>query len=261
MKKYVILFLIGLILTSFSTVSALDLKGKFALTGIGNLALPMGDFGDEADYEDELAEKGSAKLGFGFGGNFEYFVTDNIAIGGNFTWRKYGMKTENLKEALESEVEEYGLTAEVDGHHTITSFGVFGKYVFTIASPKMAPYVKFGLGKGKVKSVIDWSAAASYEGETYKYEYSLEADVESRTYVDMGGGILYELSENIAFTGEVLYTHLMSDKADLEVDWEEKYSYPGGSEQYKGKEKDELQFNADNISAFVGLTFFFGGTK
>ncbi len=58
-------------------------------------------------------------------------------------------------------------------------------------------------------------------------------------------------------TGKDLYTHLMSDKADVEIDWEE--TYPGVSR--KGKDKGELQFNADTISAFVGLTFFFGGTK
>ena len=97
MKKYMILFLIGLLLPSFSTVSASGLKGKFALSGNGGLGLPMVDFADE--------KKGAAKSGFGFGGNFEYFITDNVSIGGSLTYRKHDMKTEEMREELEKELE------------------------------------------------------------------------------------------------------------------------------------------------------------
>ncbi|MCK4427066.1 MAG: hypothetical protein KAW16_01130, partial [candidate division Zixibacteria bacterium] len=94
MKKYVLFFLMGLLLASFSTVSASDLKGKFAVSGLGTLALPIGDFAKEEE------EGGAAKSGYGFGGNFEYFVTDNISIGGNFTYRRFGMKTGDAEEGL-----------------------------------------------------------------------------------------------------------------------------------------------------------------
>jgi hypothetical protein len=64
MKKYIILFLIGLFLASFSTASALDLKGKFAVSGNGGLAIPIGDMAD--------CEKGAAKMGFDLYGTAEY---------------------------------------------------------------------------------------------------------------------------------------------------------------------------------------------
>ena len=148
MKKYAILFLMGLLLPSFSTSSASGLKGKIALSGTGGLGLPLGDFADE--------DKGAAKSGFGLGGNFEYFLTDNVSIGGNFTYRKHDVKTEGLGEGLKEIEQSYPgamVAVDIDGDHKITSFGVFGKYLFT-ASPQVSPYLKFGLGMGKLISQV-----------------------------------------------------------------------------------------------------------
>lgn len=255
MKKYVSLFLVGLVLISFSSVSALDLKGKFAVSGNGGLGLPVGDFADE--------DKGAAKSGFGFGGNFEYFLTDNVSIGGNFTYRKHDVKTEGLGEGLK-EIEESlpgaMVAVDIDGDHKITSFGAFGKYLFT-ASPQVSPYLKFGLGMGKLKSVLDLSGSVFYEGEAIAWDASTDIDVDFRAYVDMGGGILYQLSESIALTGEVLYTHLMTDGANGEMDMEITVSGMGQNIEEKEKGKGEYGVDTDYISAFVGLTILLGGTR
>jgi opacity protein-like surface antigen len=255
MKKYAILFLMGLLLASFSTASASGLKGKIALSGNGGLGLPLGDFADE--------DKGAAKSGFGLGGNFEYFLTDNVSIGGNFTYRKHDVKTEGLGEGLKEIEQSYPgamVAVDIDGDHKITSFGAFGKYLFT-ASPQVSPYLKFGLGMGKLKSVLDLSGSVFYEGEAIAWDASTDIDVDFRAYVDMGGGILYQLSESIALTGEVLYTHLMTDGANGEMDMEITVSGMGQHIEEKEKGKGEYGVDTDYISAFVGLTILLGGTR
>ncbi len=255
MKKYAILFLMGLLLASFSTSSASGLKGKIGLSGTGGFGLPLGDFADE--------HKGAAKSGFGLGGNFEYFLTDNVSIGGNFTYRKHDVKTEELGEEFK-EIEQIfpGATVnvDVDGEHKITSFGAFGKYLFT-AFPQVSPYLKFGFGMGKLKSVLDLSGSVFYGGETIAYDASTDIDVDFRAYVDMGCGILYQLSENIALTGEVLYTHLMTDGANGDIDMEYAVSGMGQNIEEKEKGRGEYGVDTDYISAFVGLTILLGGAR
>lgn len=213
-------------------------------------------------------KKGRGQIWIWFGGNFEYFVTDNISIGGNFTYRKHDVKTEELGEEfekeLESEIEQIfpgaTVTADIDGEHKITSFGVFGKYLFT-ASPKVSPYLKFDLGMGKLKPLLDFSGSISYQGERITYAASTGIDVDFRAYVDIGGGILYQLSESIALTGEVLYTHLMTDGVEGDAEMELNVSYMGQTMGGKEKGRGEYEYNTDYISAFVGLTFLLGGKK
>ena len=82
-----------------------------------------------------------------------------------------------------------------------------------------------------------------------------------RAYVDMGGGILYQLSESIALTGEVLYTHLMTDGANGEMAMEITVSGMGQNIEEKEKGKGQYGVDTDYISAFVGLTILLGGTR
>ena len=262
MKKFVILFLMGLLLSSFSTVSALELKGKFAVSGLGTLALPIGDFAKEEE------EGGAAKSGYGFGGNFEYFITDNISIGGSFTYRRFGVKTGDAEEGFgellewmfESDLPGVRATSDIDAKYEITSFGVFGKYLFT-PSPQVSPYLKFGLGSGKLKTSVDkFSGHLLYQDKRIPYEGSVDLDDISKAYVDIGGGILYQLSENIVLTGEVLFSRLMTDGADQKFDME--MEGRGAGIQVWGTAEWEDKFcDADYMSAFVGLTVLFGGTK
>jgi opacity protein-like surface antigen len=267
MKNYAILFLMGFLLASFSIASASGLKGKIALTGNGGLCLPMGDFGAEGDFTDK--ERGSAESGFGFGGSFEVFVTDNVSIGANFTYQELGMKTDNFEEQFEALFEPaypyfpgLTLTAEsADGEHKITSFGVFGKYL-VIASPQVSPYLKFGFGAGKLKPSNDISGSVIYQDTLYSFDASVYRDLGFRPYVDIGGGILYQLTENIALTAEGLYSHFMTSGTDGDVFMELTLSRGGLSDTEKVKFKEEkLDYNADCFSASVGLTFLFGGKK
>ena len=266
MKRYVILFLIGLVLTSFSTGSAVQLQGKLALTGNGGLGLPLGDLAGEGEFGD--LKRGSAKTGFGFGGTLEFFVTDFISVGGNFTYRSFGMKTEDWDEELVAQLEselQWDLpgataTAAIDAKHQILSFGVFGKGIMPTSGP-VAPYLKFGLGMGKLKSPHDLSGSIFYEGSKFDYDGSIDRDVDVKIYGELGGGILFELSENVAVTGELLFTHLMTDGADADVDMELNVGYMGSTVGGRQEWKEELDYNADYVSAFVGLTFLFGGKK
>ncbi|KPL03365.1 MAG: hypothetical protein AMJ73_07385 [candidate division Zixibacteria bacterium SM1_73] len=264
MKKCAILFFVGLLLTSFSTVSASDLKGKIALSGNGGLGLPMGDFAEKGDLMDK--ERGSAESGFGFGGTFEVFVTDNISIGANFTHRKLDMKTENFKEQFEALFEKGApvltLTAEsMDGEHKITSFGVFGKYLVT-TSPQVSPYLKLGLGMGKFKPLNDISGSGTFEDEVFDFDASVYRDMGMRPYVDIGGGILYQFSEHVALTAEGLYTYFMTSGTEGDVFLKMNVSQRGVAETGKIKlREEELKYNADCVTVFAGLTFLLGGKK
>jgi len=170
-----------------------------------------------------------------------------------------------LESLPDEDLEGITITANADGNHKVTSFGVFGKYLFTTSS-QIVPYLKFGLGIAKLKPSLDISGSVLYSDPYYgdvemDYDISAEREVDSKMYVDIGGGILYELSPNIALTGEVLYTHLMTDGAGGHVDMRYTVSYMGENEREKEKFKDKLNYNVDYISVLVGLTFFFGGTK
>ena len=133
MKKLIVLFLVGIILVAFSTASALDLKGKFAVSGNGGLAIPIGDLADK--------EKGAAKMGFGLYGTAEYFVTQNIGIGGFFGYWSFGTDNAAMKEVMNRDI---GIMPdELDIKQTSMTFGAFGKYLFDVHE-KAVPYVKVG---------------------------------------------------------------------------------------------------------------------
>jgi opacity protein-like surface antigen len=255
MKKCAILFLVELLLTSFSTGSALDLKGKIAVSGNGGMGFPVGDFADD--------KKGAAKSGLAFGGSLEYFITDNISIGGNFTYRKYNADMYDVGEefaaALEAEFQEHfpgvRVSASASGDHKITTFGGFGKYLVT-ASPQISPYLKFGLGKGVLNTSLNVSSSVSYAGHTINFTDSIDAECDNRTYLDMGGGVLYQFSQFIALTGEVLYTHLMTEEAEGDVKEKVTLIYRGRSVEDRATGKGKFKCDTDYLSASVGLSLF-----
>jgi opacity protein-like surface antigen len=283
MKKCLTLIFIGLFLSSFSSVFASGLKGKFAINSQGGFGFPMGDFADKGSFStsfsdsmmgSSMKEKGSAKSGFGFGFNLEYFVTDNVAIGGNFTYQKFGMETGHMEREFISEDEELFMNGKTnfDGEHKITCFGVYGKYLFS-ASPRVSPYLRFGLGMGKMTSKLDLSGSYEYDYYNEHYEYSFngtgERESDTKLYFELGGGILFHLSEKVGITGELLYTHLATDGSDGDIDVSLKgkiaYEYEGvpytETFTYYRKWKDDFDFNADWIKVYVGLSFFFGGKQ
>lgn len=98
MKKLIVLlsvtiFVIGL----FSTTSAVEPKGKFALSAKGGIAKFTGDMGD------------LYKMGFGGGIGAEYFVIDNLSVGGSFQYNTFKFK------AIELTAEEKAAKALLEG--------------------------------------------------------------------------------------------------------------------------------------------------
>ena len=230
MKKYVILFLIGLLLTSFSTVSALDLKGKFAVSGNGGLMVPVGDLADK--------EKGAAKTGFGLYGTAEYFITDNIAAGGFFGYYSVGTDNDAMKKIMEK---QNGVPAdELDITQKGIGFGAFGKYLFSVHE-KAAPYVK--LGAGMVKPKFSGTAKVTAMG----LDGDIEGDYDSKFFLFGGGGVLYQVSPNVGLNFEAFLMHVTTDGAKGEITLVDQTL------------DDEITFNMQAIQLSAAVFFFFGG--
>jgi len=200
MKKYLIFFLVGLLLASFSTASALDLKGKFAISGNGGLMVPVGDLADK--------EKGAAKTGFGLYGTAEYFVTDNIAFGGFLGYYSLGTDNEAMKAIM---LRQNGIPAdELNITQKGIGFGAFGKYLFDVHE-KAAPYVKLGAGMTKPK--FSGTATVSAMG----LEGDIEGDYDSKFMIFGGAGVLYQVSPNVGLNFEALFLHGATKDGEGEI--------------------------------------------
>lgn len=247
MKKLLIFFLVFSFVFLCPSLYAQGMKGKFAISGNGGLSLPMADFADE--------EKGGAETGAGFGASVEYFISDNVSIGGNFTHRNFGLKTHDAEREFKEEIlmslpgADAGL--DLDGDYKIPSFGVFGKYSFSTGS-QISPFLKLGVGLGTFKGSIDMDGYVAYAGERLNITGSQDVS-ESKTYLDLGAGFLYMVSDNVAFTGEALFTHLLTDGAEGDTE----ITMNG----YHLEGEAEVDFNSDYITLFATLTFFLGETK
>jgi opacity protein-like surface antigen len=174
MKKIWLLLVVVIVCAFVTSAGAMDLKGKFGLTGQGGLAIPFGDFSDK----DKLA----AKTGFGFGGAAEYFVNNNIAIGGTF---RYDM---------------HDIQDAEDASWKITNFGAFFKYIFPTGS-KIMPYVRLDAGFFKPK----------LSGSSGDFEASLSFS--TKMGIGGGGGVMYQASENVLIGGELLFQNAMTSDA------------------------------------------------
>jgi hypothetical protein len=231
MKRYVILFLIGLLLTSFSTVSALDLKGKFAVSANGGLAVPIGDLADK--------EKGAAKMGLDLYGTAEYFVTQNIGVGGFFGYYSFGTDNDAMKKNMERDL---GIMPdELDITQKGMTFGAFGKYLFDVHE-KAAPYVKVGAGMGKPK--FSGTAAVS----AYGFDGDIEGKYDSKVILFGGGGVLYQVSPNVGLNLEALFLQAATKDAEGKVKLGDMPSVD-----------DKITFNMQAITFSAAVFIFFGG--
>ena len=239
MKRLTVFVLVSIFFVLSSNGFAIELKGKFALSGIGNLGLPVGDFADE--------DKGAAKSGFGFGANLEYFVSDNFALGGSFSYPRFGTKTEDFEEAIRYLLyQEYGewFNVDADLKQKIVSFGVFGKYLFSPYA-QTRPYLKFGMGFGK------YSLSGDIEVDGANVD--VDGSVDSKLYVNLGSGIQHHLSENAALILEATYTHVFTDESEGELELQ--------AGPFEATEDVEMDFNAQYFGIYAGVCFFFGGKK
>jgi len=123
MKKLLVLgATLALVVFLAAGLSATERKGMFGADLGGVLTLPMGDFGD------------AFKMGWRAGANVGYFVTDQIQVGAT------GAYSQN-------KVDDTAATDKVN----IWQFGAFGKYMFKMQNPTIAPYVRTGLAMYNAK--------------------------------------------------------------------------------------------------------------
>ncbi|MCJ7507203.1 MAG: porin family protein [candidate division Zixibacteria bacterium] len=123
MKRFSVILMVVFVLGFCSNALALDLAGKFGLTGKGGIGIPIGDF----------ADSGKAEMGFGFGASGEYFLTDQIGLGAYFDYNSFGVK-------------------DVDGaSYKLINFGAFGKYIIPTNS-NISPYLKVAAGLYQTKA-------------------------------------------------------------------------------------------------------------
>jgi len=230
MKKLIALFLLALVLVAFSTASALDLKGKFAVSGNGGLAMPIGDLAD--------SEKGAAEMGFNLYGTAEYFVTPNIGVGGFVGYYSFGTDNDAMKEVMNRDL---GIMPdELDITQKGITFGAFGKYLFDVHE-KAAPYVKLGAGMGKPK--FSGTAAISAFG----FDGDIEGDYDSQLLLFGGGGVLYQVSPMVGLNFEALFHHSTTKDGEGKVTVGDMPSMD-----------DKITFDMQAITVSAAVVVFFG---
>jgi hypothetical protein len=201
-----VLACVGALTIAFSaTALAQGNKGKIALIPQGGLTLPIGDF---AETEPDLERSGGATAGFAGGATVEYFVTNNVAVGGIFTYNRFGFDDVGFVEILE------GLgatTAELDGNWSVVDFGAFVKYYFTPDRPTQF-FGRAGAVFGKAKLTGDFALAADGIGEVTG---DGEADMKMAPGAEIAVGVLHEVKENISIFGEAAFTHRLTDGKEV----------------------------------------------
>lgn len=135
MKKLLVLGVtLALVVFLAAGLSATERKGMFGADLGGVLTLPMGDFGQ------------LYKMGWRAGANVGYFVTDQIQVGAT------GAYSQNKIDDT---------TGVGDAKLNILQFGAFGKYMFKMQNPTIAPYLKTGLGFYNSKESVSGGPSVS----------------------------------------------------------------------------------------------------
>ena len=126
MNKKIQSALIAVYIFSFGLSQAQDHKNKVAVSLLGGLAVPAGDFASIDP------GKGKAKTGYTLGGSVEYFFKEKVSLGANFMYNTFDDKdTSSIK-------------------NRVVSYGLVGRYVLN-SHPEVDYYLRFGLGLAKFK--------------------------------------------------------------------------------------------------------------
>lgn len=126
MSKKILSALTAVFIFSFGLSQAQDHKNKIAVSFLGGLAIPAGDFASIDP------SKGKAKKGYSLGGGLEYFFEKKVSLGINFMYNSFDDKdTSSIK-------------------NRITSYGLVGRYVLN-NHPEVDYYLRFGLSVAKFK--------------------------------------------------------------------------------------------------------------
>jgi hypothetical protein len=163
-----------------ASASAQGLTGKIGVASIVGASMPI-------QYLKSDDGGGNAKLGFSAGASGEYFVNEDLSVGGRFMFDKFGVDVEG----------------DGSGSWTMIEFGVFGRYQFMPGQPTR-PYGRAGLLMGSAK-------AKSENG------VETEASIGMSPGVELAGGVIHQLQPNLSLFGELGWTALATDGKDVDV--------------------------------------------
>jgi len=211
------------------TASAQELTGRIGLTPQLGLVIPTGDL---ADVNDGLG----ATIGFAGGFSVEYFLNENIAIGGKIVYDRFGMDTDSIEAGLHEEFPD--VSFEIDANWTVIEFGAFMRYIFTPNSP-----TRFSGSVGVIMGKPDGTIELSSQGITGK----METDISMALGLEVALGVIHLVSENMGVFGEVGFTHLMTDGKDVTI------TAVGESGTF------ESDINSQWFGVRGGITFLVGG--
>lgn len=137
MKKKTLSILIAVSIFSFGLLQAQDHKNKVAVSLLGGLAVPAGNFASIN------SGKGNAKTGYTLGGSVEYFFKEKVSLGINFMYNSFDDKdASSIK-------------------NRIVSYGLVGRYILN-SHPEVDYYLRFGLGLAKFK-IEESDSTKSYD--------------------------------------------------------------------------------------------------
>ncbi len=186
----------------FSTLSAQDLNGKFNISPLAGVGIPMGEMAND---ESEAILNGDAAFrstGYKFGINAEYFLMSNLGVGLDFLYIAFGSKDFRLM----------GVT--IDSRSTISAiiFGAHLKYIF-IPDGRLKPYAMGGMG-------IYGSTFEDVEGIVFDVEEfdRIDVDIDTELFAIFGGGLMYFISPRISLFGELTLDYAMTDGATVKYD-------------------------------------------
>jgi opacity protein-like surface antigen len=255
-------FLVFFILGLCSALYGQGMKGKFALSGTGGFGFPVGNFSktDTSWYQledsDLVYHYGFAEISPGFGVNLEYYVTNSLALGLTYFNTDFSFDAKKLEEEflkdMQRDLPGAAGRLDVDVEGSLFTLGAYGKYLFPLTS-RVFPYVKIGAGLSRFERTMDWSWYLEYLEERIDFEGFEEPSFGQMIYLDMGGGGLFRVNQNIGLSVEAAFNHLFAKKREFDV---ELTSIVNGSSE-KGTEKGSLGFNIDSFNLRANVSFFF----
>jgi outer membrane protein W len=136
------------------------------------LQAPVGDFGD------------GTKMGFGINVTGKYFLKENMAVGLNLGYNRFG-------------IEDYGWD-EYDVKASASMVPITGLFEYHFAGSNIKPYIGADLG------LYRYGWKVKYEGES-------ESDGEVYFGFAPVAGILYEISESLSFCANIKFHNVFSD--------------------------------------------------
>jgi len=165
---------ISLLIVAFIGLIVFNTQAQIHLGGTIGLQIPTGDMAD------------GMKTGFGLDLLGKYYLNDNIAIGLDVGWARFGVEDMGFEEDIDASGAFVPLTALVEYH--------FG-------TGKVKPFIGADLG------LYIFKVKASYQGVSAST---------SESYFGFApvGGIEYDIKDNLAFTANLKYNYIMIEDSN-----------------------------------------------